>query len=86
MIEIIFAPAFLRQLKKIEQSLQDEILEKIVLFKIKDNHQSLKVHKLHGKFEDCLSFSINYNIRVVFQYIENDSVALLAVGDHDVYK
>lgn len=86
MIEIIYAPNFVKQLKKIEQSLQEEVLEKIDLFKNRDNHKYLKVHKLHGKFNKCFSFSVNYNVRIVFEHIKNNRIALLSVGDHDIYK
>ncbi len=86
MIDIIYAPSFVKQLDKIELSFQDEILEKIDLFKDKNNHRSLKVHKLHGKFKDCFSFSIDFRTRIVFQYMTKNKVAFLSIGDHDLYK
>ena len=69
MIKIIYAPVFVKQLKKLEPSLQNEVLEKVESFKDKNNHKTLKVHKLHGKFTDCFSFSVNYNTRIVFEYL-----------------
>src|SRR3989344_4427648 len=66
MIKLIYAPVFVKQLKKLELALQDDVLEKIELFKDKKNHKILKVHKLHGKFTDCFSFYVNYNTRIVF--------------------
>ena len=86
MINIIYSPALIKQLNKIEVSLQEEVIEKIKLFTDKNNHQYLKVHKLHGKFSNCFSFSVNYKVRIVFQYEDKNKVALLAVGDHDIYK
>ncbi len=86
MIKFIYAPSFLKQLKKIEPSLKEEILEKIDLFENEKNHEYLKVHKLHGKFSGCFSFSVNYKIRIVFQYMSKDEVAILSVGDHDSYR
>lgn len=86
MLKLIYAPVFVKQLKKIEPSLQEEVLEKIEFFKDKNNHKSLKVHKLHGKFNDCYGFSVNYKTRIVFEYLSKGEVALLALGAHDVYK
>lgn len=86
MIDIIYAPSFVKQLNKIELSFQDEILEKIDFLKDEDNHKFLKVHKLHGKFKYCFSFSVDYRTRIVFQYITKNKVALLSIGDHDIYK
>ncbi|KKR70201.1 MAG: Plasmid stabilization system [Candidatus Nomurabacteria bacterium GW2011_GWB1_40_7] len=85
MIKLIYAPVFVKQLKKLELALQDDVLEKIELFKDKKNHKILKVHKLHGKFTDCFSFSVNYNTRIVFEHLTSDEVALLFVGGHDIY-
>lgn len=86
MIEIGYKPGFIREFQKLEPALQQEVREKIELFKDKKNHEHLKVHKLKGSLKDRWSFSINYRYRIVFQWIDEDSVVLLAVGDHDVYK
>ncbi len=90
MIELVYSQNFLRRLKKIKQKdkrLFEEVLEKVDAFTDIDNHQSLKVHKLHGRMRAWHSFSVNYQIRVVFKYSKNKSKTnLLDVGNHDVYK
>lgn len=85
-MKVAFAPKFLRLFKKLPLDLQDEVIEKIELFKNHDNHQSLKVHKLNGRLKKFYGFSVNYKNRIVFEYISENEVALLAVGDHEVYK
>ena len=85
MLEINYKATFVRSFDEMEISLQEEILEKIELFRDKNNHNKLKVHKLHGALKDCYSFSVNYKIRIVFQYLSKKEVAILAVGDHEVY-
>jgi mRNA-degrading endonuclease YafQ of YafQ-DinJ toxin-antitoxin module len=85
-MEILYKPTFIRQFSKVEKSLQEEILEKIELFKQVENHDALKVHKLKGHLKDCCSFSVNYKIRIVFSYEKKNCAVLLALGDHDVYK
>lgn len=86
MLEINYKPSFISLYEEAEVSLRVEIKEKIALFRNKNNHKSLKVHKLHGKLKACYSFSVNYKIRIVFEYLSKNEVALLAVGDHDLYK
>lgn len=63
----------------------DEFKEKIELFRVRDNHRQLKVHKLKGALSDKLSFSVNYKYRIIFIWISSDSAVLLAIGDHDTY-
>lgn len=84
-MEILYKPTFIRQLNKLDKDLREEVLEKIDLFKIKDNHLLLKVHKLHGELREFYSFSVNYKIRIVFMW-NNNEVVLVSIGDHDLYK
>ena len=86
MLVILFKPTCVRQYQKLEQQLQEEILEKIGLFKNPKNHKRLKVHKLTGHLSGRYSFSVNYKIRIVFSYLSKKEVVLFALGDHDVYK
>jgi len=85
-MEVLYKPTFIRQFNKLPKDLQEEIIEKVDLFKNKNNHKILKVHKLHGKLKDYFSFYVNYKVRIVFNYENSDRVALLTIGDHDIYK
>lgn len=69
--------------KKLDTNLKEEVKEKISLFKNTINHEKLKVHKLKGALENTYSFSVNYKIRVVFEYESKNVANLLFVGDHD---
>ena len=86
MILIYYKPTFIRQYKKLPIDLKEEVKDKIELFKNSDNHKKLKTHKLKGKLKGFCSFSVNYKYRIVFIYEKNNSVSLLAVGDHAIYK
>ncbi len=86
MIVVSYKPTFIRQYNSLENDLQEEVVLKIELFKDKNNHKALQVHKLHGRLKDCYSFSVNYKIRIVFNYASKKEAVLLAVDDHDIYK
>lgn len=66
--------------------LQREAMEKIKLFKENSRNPLLRMHKLKGRLKDRWSFSVNYRFRIVFRYDKPGVAALLAVGDHEVYK
>ncbi len=87
-IIIGYTPRFIRQYKKLYKPIQAEVKEKIELFKKTENHQKLKVHALSGVYKNTFSFSINYSYRIIFEYInkERTEIALLQVGNHDLYK
>ena len=85
MVRILYKPAFVRAYKKLPTDLQDEIKEKIEIFKKNPNASNLKVHKLKGRLKDFWSFSVNYRYRIIF-IKERENYVLLVVGDHDVYR
>ena len=85
MLNIKYSHHFIRKVSKLEDSLIEEIQEKIELLKNETNHKRLKVHKLHGVLKGSLSFYINYKIRVIFEYTSKTEVVLEDVGSHDVY-
>ena len=86
MIEVFFSKKFVRLYAKLDQSLKSEVKQRIELLKDQTNHTSLKVHKLHGPLEDSFSFSINRKLRILFKYLSDSKVILVAIDDHDIYK
>ncbi|MFT5832308.1 MAG: mRNA interferase YafQ [Candidatus Paceibacteria bacterium] len=86
LITIGYKPSFLRDFKKLPLELQEDIRDKIELFKTTDNHERLKVHKLKGRLKNCYSFSVSYSYRIVFKYETKQKAIFLAVDDHNVYK
>ncbi|OIP65491.1 MAG: hypothetical protein COV32_03290 [Candidatus Yonathbacteria bacterium CG10_big_fil_rev_8_21_14_0_10_43_136] len=85
-INIGYKPSFIRKFNKLPKGLQDEVVEKIELFKEISNHQRLEVHKLKGILKKFYGFSVNYRDRIVFEDMSENEVALLAVSDHEIYK
>jgi addiction module RelE/StbE family toxin len=43
----------------------------------------LRTHKLSGKLKGSWAFSIDDNLRVVFEFIDRDKVLLIDFGSHD---
>lgn len=86
MLNIAFTASFLKKLKKFDIDFQEDAIEKMRIFQDIKNHESLRVHKLKGKFSGCYSFSINYKMRIVFKYLSKKEAILIAIGDHDLYR
>lgn len=45
--------------------------------------RSLRTHKLSGKLKDLWSFSLEYDLRVIFYFAEKDKVVFVDIGKHD---
>lgn len=85
-MKVAYTPSFIRKYKKLSEPLKEETKEKISLFEKDPTHSFLKVHKLKGHLKNRWSFSINYEYRIVFQYLSKTEAIFLAIGNHDVYK
>ena len=86
MYEIVYKPTFVRQYKKLPLELQEEIKFTIQDLALNPKNPRLKTHKLKGKLEGVWSCSVNYAYRMLFEYEKPNTIVLLAVGNHDVYK
>jgi len=85
-MQVNLSPRFKRAYKKLPRHLKEDFKDKIVTF-IKDpRHPTLKTHKLKGKYQECLAFRLQDGYRVLFEFSASDTVDLLDIGPHDIYK
>lgn len=83
---LLYTPKFVRQWKKLEPALQEEVEECLRELRKNPKQASLKVHKLTGRLKGFLSCSVNYRYRIIFEWDDPRTIAVLSVGDHDVYR
>ena len=84
-MKIFYRPKFKRQYKKLPENLKLLVKEKGEIFRKDPFDPRLKTHKLHGHFEGLLAFRIDYQHRIIFEFVENDHVLFHSVGNHDIY-
>ena len=83
---INLSPRFTRAYKNLPKHIQKDFKEKIQAF-IKDPRSpSVKTHKLKGRLQSCLAFRLRDGYRVLFDFSAADTVNMLDVGPHDIYK
>jgi len=86
---ILKASSFNNSAKKVlrkHPNLKEEIQQRVAILREDPSHPKLKTHKLRGELKDFWSFSIEYDLRVLFQYIEHEgekAILLCTIGSHD---
>lgn len=86
-MEIIYSPKFAREYKKLAKEIKDAAEQQEKIFRISPFDQRLKTHKLKGKFNEFLSFSVSYKFRIIFEFSKDKKTACFhSVGDHDIYQ
>lgn len=64
--------------------MEQKFWERVEQFQRSSFEKSLKTHKLSGKLKDLWSFSIEYDVRVIFYFAEEDKAIFINIGTHDV--
>ncbi len=89
MIKIAFDSSFKRAFKqRITGNSEREarFRFKLELFKNDPFAPTLRTHKLSGKLKDYWSFSVEYDLRIIFYFASQEEVVFIDIGTHkDVY-
>ena len=86
MIKIAYSPAFARAYKKQiknQSELQELFNERVDLFIQDPYHPQLRTHKLKGILKYFYSFSLDYDLRVIFYFASDNEVIFENIGKHD---
>ncbi|MCK6462717.1 MAG: type II toxin-antitoxin system mRNA interferase toxin, RelE/StbE family [Candidatus Pacebacteria bacterium] len=85
-MKIIYLPRFSREYKKLPADVQDLAERKEKVFRKDPFDPKLKTHKLHGELIGFWSFSINYDYRIIFEFLNKNTVRFYSIGNHDIYE
>ena len=85
-MNVNLSPRFKRNYKRVPQRIQSDFDKKISIVIKTPDHPSLKTHRLKGKLQECLAFRLKDGYRVLFEFSGSDTVDLLDIGSHDIYK
>jgi len=86
MINVSYSKHFTRLLRKrisSSKSFEATFFQKVEIFIHNPFHSSLKTHKLSGSLEGYWSFSIEYNLRVIFYFNADNNAVFADIGTHD---
>ncbi|MEQ1644973.1 MAG: type II toxin-antitoxin system mRNA interferase toxin, RelE/StbE family [Pyrinomonadaceae bacterium] len=86
MPEILFHPSFKRAYKRAVATGSDRenrFHRALEIFAVDPFDSKLRTHKLKGKLNEYWSFSVEYDLRVVFFFEKDGSAVLFDIGSHD---
>lgn len=83
--QVYYSSHFKKSLSKY-RSHQSLIQKKIALFFKDPLTQSLHTHKLTGKLDSYYSFSVNLQLRIIFEWVDHQTVGLIDIGTHAIYR
>ena len=84
-MQIFYLPKFAREYKKLPSNIQDLAEKREKIFSKDPFDPRLKTHRLHGPLHGFWSFSIDYKNRIIFDFVDHNTVRFYSIGDHDIY-
>jgi len=86
MIEIAFEPSFKKMFKKrikLRADTEAKFWKMLELFMANPFDERLRTHKLSGKLSALWSFRVEYDVRVIFYFVEENTAVFVDIGKHD---
>ena len=80
--KIYYTSRFERLYRRLSPTVRRLAKQKEVLFREDAFHPSLRTHRLSGELAGRWAFSVTYDVRVVFRFLEGDEALFLAIGPH----
>jgi len=86
-MKVDYTGKFEKQYRKLPKRIKEKTEKQEKLFRNNPFHPSLHTEKLTPRFKQIWSFRIDKSYRVIFKFLEKDTVLFLNVGPHDyIYK
>ena len=85
-IEVGFSSSFKRAFRKRiheDKKLELKFWERLEKFSQDPFDSLLRTHKLSGELEGLWSFTVEYDCRVLFKFLEGNRALLIDIGSHD---
>lgn len=85
-VQILYSKKFAKSYKRLPKEIKLLAEKREEIFRQNPFDSRLKTHKLSGKLKDHYSFSIAYNWRIVFHFVDDNTVGFDEAGTHEVYR
>lgn len=85
-LRVKFSERFRISLESLPGHIQSKAVKKMAIFVDNPYYPSLKTHKLHGRYRGSLAYSVDHDYRIIFIFLDRDTVLYLDIGTHDIYK
>jgi mRNA-degrading endonuclease RelE of RelBE toxin-antitoxin system len=87
MIEILLTEEFEKRYRKLPSAIRIRARKQQAIFSENPFHPSLNTEKLIPRAKEVWSFRIDKKYRILFRFVDGNTVLFLTVGPHDwIYK
>lgn len=84
-MKILYSSKFEREYKGLPLNIKKKAEEKEKIFRKNPYEPRLEIHKLKGALKGFWAFSIDHKNRIIFEFVDENTVWFHSVGDHSIY-
>jgi len=85
-VKIYYSSKFAKEYKRLPVAIKNLAEKKEIIFRKNFHTPSLKTHPLIGRLKSYWAFSINFQYRIIFEFVKKGEVWFHSVGTHEVYR
>lgn len=78
----VVSKKFKKSFDRLPKPVKKQFTKRRKLFESNPFHPLLHNHQLIGKHDDCRSFNVNGDVRVIFSQLDAETVHLIDIGTH----
>ena len=75
-----------KSFSRLPNETQQRVVRRLAIFQKDPFNPQLKTHKLSGRIRGYWSFSVDYSNRIMFEFVGEESVGLIDIGPHEIYR
>lgn len=81
-MNVEFTKTAQKHISKLDVRIKSQLKSKLDIFRSDPNTPSLRQHALSGRYHGFSSINITGDYRLVFEWLDVDSINVLAIGTH----
>lgn len=81
-MKVVYSESFKKNVEKLPIDIKRQLKKKLEIMLENPRHPSLRIKKLKGRKDGIFEASINMDIRMTWEYID-DGILLRNIGEHD---
>lgn len=83
MLKALYHKDFKKDFKKLSKNMRERFAERLMVFLKNPANPIIRDHPLLGAMEGKRAFSISGDIRVVYRFLDKNTILLLRIGTHN---
>lgn len=85
-MKIYYSSKFAKEYRRLPTQIKRKAEKQEKIFRKDPFYPILKTHKLTGRLKEFWAFSIDFHYRIIFEFVDQQTIWFHSVGTHEIYE